>query len=69
LRTAWHNKSLVLNQLGHYEEALKASDEAIHLQPDDPDNWLRKAESLKKLHRREEARSAEAQAARLRGDA
>jgi len=48
---------------------LKAADEAIRLQPNDPDNWQRKADSLKKLRRREEARSAEAQAARLRANA
>jgi Flp pilus assembly protein TadD len=69
LRTAWHNKSLVLNQLGRYEDALNAANEAIRLRPDDPDNWLRKAESLKKLRRRDEARSAEMQAARLRANA
>jgi Flp pilus assembly protein TadD len=50
-------------------EARDQVDEAIRLRPVDPDNWLRKAESLKKLGRRDEARSAEMQAAKLRGKA
>ena len=59
----------MLNQLGRYQDALDTTNEAIRLRPDDPDNWLRKAESLKKLRRRDEARFAELQAARLRGNA
>jgi tetratricopeptide (TPR) repeat protein len=68
MATAQHNKSLVLKQLQRYEEALDAAQEAIRLAPIDPDNWLRKAEALKKLHRRREARAAEAEVARLRGE-
>jgi tetratricopeptide (TPR) repeat protein len=66
--SALHNKALVLKQLGRFEESLKAADAAINLSPKDPDNWQRKAEALKKLRRRKEAREAETQVARLRGE-
>jgi tetratricopeptide (TPR) repeat protein len=59
----------VLRQLKQYDEALKAAEDAINLAPDDPDNWQRKAEALQKLRRRKDARKAEAEVARLRGEA
>jgi tetratricopeptide (TPR) repeat protein/tRNA A-37 threonylcarbamoyl transferase component Bud32 len=67
--SALHNKSLVLRQLKQYDEALKAAEAAISLAPGDPDNWQRKAEALHKLRRRKDARKAEAEVARLRGEA
>lgn len=65
--TALHNKSLVLKHLERYDEALDAAENAILLAPHDPDNWLRKAEALRKMRRRREARAAETEAERLRG--
>ncbi|GHO44146.1 tetratricopeptide repeat protein [Ktedonospora formicarum] len=65
--SALHNKSLILKLLGRYNEALQAAEAAISLAPGDPDNWLRKAEALRKLYRKKDARAAEAEAARLRG--
>ncbi|GCE10869.1 serine/threonine-protein kinase [Tengunoibacter tsumagoiensis] len=67
--SALHNKALVLKQLERYEESLAAAEEAVRLAPNDADNWQRKAEALKKLRRKRELRDAEAQVARLRGEA
>jgi tetratricopeptide (TPR) repeat protein len=67
--SALHNKSLVLKELERYDEALDAAEVAIQIAPNDPDNWLRKAEALRRLHRRREARDAENEAAHLRGGA
>ena len=55
----------MLKQLGRYNEALVAAEAVINLAPDDPDNWRRKAEALKKLRRYKEAHSAEAEVKRL----
>jgi Flp pilus assembly protein TadD len=66
---SWHNKALVFNHPGRYEDALHAAHEAIRHRTGDPDNWIRKAESLKNLCQPDEARSVEMQAARLRGKA
>jgi tetratricopeptide (TPR) repeat protein len=65
--SALHNKSLVLKQLKRYDEALAAAEAAVKLAPNDPDNWQRKAEALRKLRRGRDARSAEEQVERLRG--
>ena len=67
--SALHNKSLVLKQLRRYEEALDAAEAALRLAPNDPDNWQRKAEALRKLRRGKEARAAEAEVVRLRNEA
>jgi Flp pilus assembly protein TadD len=53
--------------MGRYNEALDAAEEAIRLSPDDPDHWSRKAEALRGLRRKKEAKKAEAEAERLRG--
>ena len=66
MASVWHNTSLVLKQLRRYQEALNSAEQAIRLSPNDPDNWLRKAEALKGLRRRKDQRDAEAQALRLR---
>ena len=69
MASAWHNKSLVLKELGRSQEALEAAEQAIKLAPNDPDNWLRKAEALKRMgrSRKGDARDAEARALKLRG--
>jgi tetratricopeptide (TPR) repeat protein len=66
MTAALHNMSLTFKQLGRYEEALDAAEKSIRLAPRDPDNWLRKAEALRKLRRSKEAREAEAEVDRLR---
>lgn len=66
LVTAWHNISLVLKHIRRYSDALEAAEQAIGLAPQDPDNWQRKADTLRKLHRRKDARAAEIEVARLR---
>jgi tetratricopeptide (TPR) repeat protein len=67
MSTALHNKSLVLYHMDRFEDALAAAETAIRYSPNDPDNWDRKADALKRLRLRKEAREAETQAARLRG--
>jgi tetratricopeptide (TPR) repeat protein len=57
---------MVLRLLRRYDEALEAAEAAIQLAPNDPDNWLRKAEALRKLRRVKEAQVAESEAARLK---
>ena len=66
MASAWHNLSLVLKKLKRNQEALDAAEQAIFLDPNDADNWTRKAEALKSLRRSSDARAAEREAARLR---
>jgi Flp pilus assembly protein TadD len=56
----------VLIKLRRYQEALDSAEQAIRLAPNDADNYLRKAEALKRLRRSKDARAAEAQAQALR---
>lgn len=62
---ALHNKALILISTRQYAEGLAAAEVAIQLAPDDPDNWQRKADALRKLGKGREARAAEEKMKRL----
>ncbi|ROH93903.1 ATP-binding protein [Microcystis aeruginosa FACHB-524] len=57
-----------LGDLGRYEEAIAAYDEAIKIDPNDPDLWHNKGNQLANLGRYEEALSAYEEAIRLKPD-
>ena len=57
-----------LGDLGRYEEAIAAYDEAIKIDPNDPDLWHNKGNQLANLGRYEEALSAYDEAIRLKPD-
>lgn len=54
-RAAWSRAGDALARLGRSAEALAAYDEALRLEPEDPEVWGRKGISLARLGRREEA--------------
>ena len=43
---AWYNKGIALDNLGKYDEAIKAYDEAIKLDPNDAVAWNNKGVAL-----------------------
>ena len=55
---AWYNKGLALNKLGRYDEAIKAYDEAIRLDPNYAYPWYNRGRTLKLLGRTTEADAA-----------
>jgi len=61
----WYIKGIALRELGRYEEALKAFDKAIKLQPKYPEAWHNKAVILGKLGLHEEASKAHDKAINL----
>ncbi len=65
---AWHNKGNQLANLGRYEEALSAYEEAIRLKPDYETAWFCKGSQLGNLERYEEAIAAYDEAIKLKAD-
>ena len=61
----WSNKGAALGRLGRYEEALKACDEAIKLDPRDSTAWANKGVALGNLGRYEETLKAYDEAIKL----
>ena len=43
MHEAWGNRSLALMYLGRYEESLQSYDQALQLNPDDPNTYYNKA--------------------------
>ena len=64
-KTEWSNKGIALGNQGRYDEAIKAYDEAIRLDPKDAMAWIDKGNSLKALGRTAEADAALAKAKEL----
>lgn len=62
---AWNNKGSALSALGKHEEAIKAYDEAIRLDPSYAAAWNNKCSALKALNRTTEADAAFATAKSL----
>ena len=65
---AWYNKGSVLYNLGKYDEALVALEEAISLDPKDATARNNKGFALKALGRNTEADAAFARANELEGN-
>ncbi len=65
---AWAVKGNQLANLGRYEEALSACEEAIRLKPDYEDAWLGKGYQLGNLYRYEEAIAAYDEVIKLKVD-
>jgi Tetratricopeptide repeat. len=61
----WSNKGGALNGQGKYDEAIKACDEAIRLDPNISEAWYNKGIALKALGRTAEADAAFAKAKEL----
>ena len=55
MQDAWYNKGVALNDLGKYDEAIKAYDRAIELNPEDSDAWCNKGVALYYLGKYDEA--------------
>ena len=64
----WNNEGVALIQLGRYEEALKAYDKAIELNPNDAVTWCNKGVVLRVFGRYEEALKAYDKAIELKPD-
>ncbi len=62
---AWNNKGYALNALGRYEEALRAYDEAIRLNPEYKEAYYNKGATLEQIGRYEEALQAYKKAVEL----
>ncbi|MGP8023872.1 MAG: tetratricopeptide repeat protein [Methanobacterium sp.] len=54
-RKAWYNKGKVFMDLGRYEEAIKAYDNALRVSPKDIASWYNKGVSLEKLDKVKDA--------------
>jgi tetratricopeptide (TPR) repeat protein len=52
---AWYNRGVVLDELGHYEEATASYDKALQFNPDDDVTWYNRGIALHTLGRYEEA--------------
>ena len=65
---AWYNKGIALDDLGRYEEAIKAYDKAIELKPDYQKAWYNKGIALRKLYSYEEALEAFNKAIEIKPD-
>jgi Flp pilus assembly protein TadD len=55
---AWNSKAYALEQQGKYDEAVKAYDEVIKLDPNDAAAWKNKGNALQRLGRTTEADAA-----------
>ena len=62
---AWDNKGLALYSHGEYDEAVKAYEEAIRLNPKDADAWIGKGSALGKQGKYDEVIKAYEEAIRL----
>lgn len=51
---AWYRKGIALEDLGRYEEAIKAHDKAIEIDPYHSNTW-KKGNALRKIGRYEDA--------------
>ena len=54
-RIAWNNKGDALTKLNKSDEAIKAFDKAIEINPHDSDAWNNKGNALNKLDKYDEA--------------
>lgn len=62
---AWRSKGVAFGEQGNYDEALKAFDKAIEINPLDAKAWYNKGITLKSLGRTTEADAAIAKAKEL----
>ena len=62
---AWNNKGIALDSQGKYDEAIKAYDEAIRLDPNYADAWNNKGIALDDQGKYDEAIKAYDEAIRL----
>ncbi|WP_445167606.1 tetratricopeptide repeat-containing protein [Mycolicibacterium sp. Dal123E01] len=65
---AHYTYALLLYRAGYSQQALTVIDEALHLQPNDPDTWALKGGILRALHRSAESDAAYQQALRIQPD-